>query len=59
MNGDRRKERYGVMSDCYSQSARDLARGRCRGWGLYLEVIQETHVGITERDLPLRRRIRD
>ena len=61
-NGDRRKERYGVMSDCLrspvSMRGRNLRCGREVNFS-YLEVIQETHVGITERDLPLRCRIWD
>ena len=55
--GARRKERYGVMSDCYDRSQRAHDRtGRCpvSGGVHYLEVTQETHIGIAERDLPLR-----
>ena len=55
INGDRRKERYGVINDCAAKNANVSHIFHWTDDGMrHLEVIQEAHIGIAERDLPLR-----
>jgi hypothetical protein len=53
-NGDRRKERYGVMSDCATEILTSLHILLDGDGTHHLKVVQEAHIGIAERDLPLR-----
>ena len=50
--GDKRKERYGVISDCVTRNAgKRLFTGDLNSMR-YLEIIQKPHIGIAKRSFP-------
>ena len=51
--GDKRKERYGVISDCVTRNASKCVFTRVWIVCIYLEMVQKAHIGIAERNFPL------